>query len=55
MNFFIKALVTFFIFIFVSFGYATGYEENECEPCEAGDVTCGGDAEGDSMSIILEE
>ena len=52
MNFKLKILLAIFCLSFAGFVYAT---TDECEPCEEGDTSCGGEPGGDTMSIVLEE
>lgn len=48
----LKILLAIFCLSFVGLVYAT---TDECEPCEEGDPSCGGEPGGDSMSMVLEE
>lgn len=55
MKLIIKVLVVFVIVTVASLGFATNESGNECEPCEAGDVPCGGESESDNMPIKLKD
>ena len=48
----LKILLSIFCISFVGLVYAI---TDECEPCEEGDTSCGGEPGGDSMSMVLEE